>query len=120
MGWAPHREPWGTERGPLACWYSELNMTASYRKAGDYVTRKIASETIVVPIRAKAAELDFVYVLNEVGAAIWSLLDEGQAQAEIAAHIANDFEVPPETARADVDRFLETLLQAGVVEAQAD
>lgn len=93
-------------------------MARGLRKVGDYVTRKIAGETIVVPIRAQAAELDFVYVLNEVGAAIWSQLDLGLAPAEIAAAIASDFEVAPETARQDVDRFLETLLGAGVVEGQ--
>jgi len=101
------------------CCYSHLTyMAAGLRKVGDYVTRKIAGETIVVPIRSQAAELDFVYVLNEVGATIWSRLDEGLAPAEIAAAIANDFEVDPDTARQDVDRFLETLLGAGVIEGQ--
>jgi len=93
-------------------------MAAGLRKVGDYVTRKIAGETIVVPIRAQAAELDFVYVLNEVGATIWSRLDEGLAPAEIAAAIADEFEVDPEVARQDVDRFLRALLGTGVVEGQ--
>jgi hypothetical protein len=93
-------------------------MDAGLRKVGDYVTRRVGGETIVVPIRAQAAELDFVYVLNEVGAAIWSQLDQGLAPAEMAAAIADDFEVAPETARQDVDRFLLALLGAGVVEGQ--
>jgi len=93
-------------------------MAAGLRKVGDYVTRQIAGETIVVPIRAKAAELDFVYVLNEVGAAIWSQVGSGLDAEEIARAIADDFEVSAETARRDVDRFLHLLLEAGVVEGQ--
>lgn len=92
--------------------------TAGLRKVGNCVTRKISDETIVVPIRANAAELDSVYVLNEVGAAIWSHLDRGLAPAEIAAAVADEYEVSPEIAREDVDRFLRALLGAGVVEGQ--
>lgn len=82
------------------------------------MTRKIAGETIVVPIRARAAELDSVYVLNEVGAAIWNQLDAGHSPAAITAAIAEEFDVSPETARRDVEQFLEKLLEAGVVEGR--
>ncbi|MGK2858393.1 MAG: PqqD family protein [Thermoanaerobaculia bacterium] len=82
------------------------------------MTRRIAGETIVVPIRARAAELDAVYVLNEVGAAIWNQLDEGRSPAEITATIAAEFDVSAETALRDVEQFLERLLEAGIVEGQ--
>ncbi len=88
------------------------------KKAGNFVTRKIAGETIVVPIRANAAELDSVYVFNEVGASIWTQLDEGRSPAEITEAITVEFDVPAETARHDVDQFLEALLGAGVIEGQ--
>ncbi len=91
----------------------------TFRKAGDYVTRRIADETIVVPIRARAAELDSVFVLNEVGAAIWAQLDSEHDAAAIATRIAERFAVPAETARRDVTQFLGTLVEAGLLEGQA-
>jgi len=45
---------------------------ASFRRRENYATRQVAEETVVVPIRARAADLDSVYTLNAVGAAIWA------------------------------------------------
>jgi hypothetical protein len=101
-----------SSRGYIYCW----GMGEGLRKAGEYVTRRIADETIVVPIRAKAAELDYVYVFNSVGAAVWEHLDAGLAPAEIAAGLAAEFTVSTETALEDVTRFLRTLMDAGLIE----
>lgn len=87
-----------------------------FRKIGDHVTRTIAGETIVVPIRARAAELDSIYVLNEVGAAIWSLLDSSRRVEEIARAVAEGFDVTAEAAEADVVRFLGALEEAGLLQ----
>jgi hypothetical protein len=87
------------------------------RKVGEYVTRRIGDETLVVPIRAKAAELDHIYVLNDVAVLIWNQLESAQPD-EIAQAIAADFDVSLDVARRDVDRFLVGLCEAGVVEGQ--
>jgi hypothetical protein len=83
------------------------------------VTRRIAGETIVVPIRAEAAALDSVYVFNEVGARIWALVEEGHEVAAIAERLVAEFEVTREQAGEDVRRFLLTLEQAGLARAEA-
>ena len=88
------------------------------KKAGNYVTRKIAGETIVVPIRAQAAELDFVYVLNEVGASIWSQLDEGRSPAEITEAITASSTCRRRPRVTTSISFLEALRGAGVIEGQ--
>ena len=49
--------------------------TGTYIKSGEFVTRAIAGETIVVPIKAGVGDLDSIYTLNEVGATIWGLID---------------------------------------------
>src|SRR5512142_694905 len=85
--------------------------------SGRYVTRRIAGETIVVPIRAEAAQLDSVYVLNEVGARIWGLIEDGRAEEAVIAALTAEFEVDVERARADLIAFVDVLRQAGLVEA---
>jgi hypothetical protein len=79
------------------------------------VTRTIADETIVVPIRAEVADLDSIFVLNEVGAAIWALLDSETGVDQIATTVSQQFEVEPSAAREDADRFLATLRESGLV-----
>jgi hypothetical protein len=87
--------------------------------SGRYVTRRIAGETIVVPIRAEAAQLDSVYVFNEVGARIWELIEGGGREDQIVRTILDEFEVSPERACEDVTGFLELLSEAGLVELGA-
>jgi hypothetical protein len=87
----------------------------SFRKSVNHVTRTIANETIVVPIRAEVADLDSIFVLNEVGAAIWALLDAETGVEEIAAAVSRQFEVEPPAAREDIARFLAALQESGLV-----
>jgi hypothetical protein len=94
-----------------------LHPDSTVRKSGQYVTRQIAGETILVPIRAEAAQLDSVYVFNEVGARIWQLVEEGRDEDAIVASLADEFEVTPERAREDLAAFLRTLHEAGLAEA---
>lgn len=88
----------------------------AFRRSGNFATRRIGGETIVVPIRAQAAELDSVYVLNEVGAAVWGWLESERTTDDLARHVAEDFETTPDAARQDVERFLGLLTGAGLVE----
>jgi hypothetical protein len=90
-----------------------------FRRIGNYATRRVAEETVVVPIRARAADLDSVYALNEVGGAIWAELESARTADEIVRRVAGEFEVEGDVARADVEQFLATMLQAGIIEELA-
>ena len=46
-----------------------------YTKDNNVVTRSIAGETIIVPIRGSVGDLDSIYILNEIAATIWQLID---------------------------------------------
>ena len=87
-----------------------------FRIAGDHATRKIGDETIVVPVRAHAADLESIYTFNEVGGAIWALVDGERTVSDIARELAAEFDVEEETALADVRRLLATLEDEGLVE----
>jgi len=87
-----------------------------FRIAGDHATRKIGDETIVVPVRARVADLESIYTFNEAGGAIWALVDGERDVADIARSLAAEFDVAEETALADVRRFLAGLEDEGLVE----
>ena len=80
------------------------------------VTRRIADETLLIPIRGQAADLDAIYVLNDTAAFLWSQLDTTGDVAALGAVLCEAFEVSPEQAAQDVTDFLAALEESGIVE----
>jgi len=79
------------------------------------ITRDIAGERLLVPIRGKLADMQRLFALNPAGAFIWDQLD-GETSAEaISERVAAAFDVQRDAARADVAEFLDQLVVAGVV-----
>ena len=56
-----------------------------------------------------------VKVLNEVGARIWSLADGSRTVRQIAQEICQEFEVEEAQADADVQYFIDVLVQKGIL-----
>lgn len=83
------------------------NPQTSFRKVGE------DGGLVVIPGRAE------VKVLNPVGIAIYPLLDGNHSMEEIAARVADEFDVPIEEARRDLEAFLEELDAHGML-AQAE
>jgi hypothetical protein len=92
----------------------------AYVKKGEFVTRAVAGETIVVPITAGVGDLDSIYTLNEVGATIWELIDGTTTVEEIVSAVTRGFEVDTEQARVDVLEFVTSLAQAGLIRPAAE
>lgn len=85
-------------------------MTESrFAKNGEFVTRTIVGETIIVPVRGSVADLDAIYNLNEVGSRIWELLDGSTTVDEITRTIGREFDVSCQEACRDVQEFLDAL-----------
>src|SRR5512136_2583227 len=87
----------------------------AYVKTGEFVTREVAGELIVVPITAGVGDLDSIYTLNEVGATVWTLIDGRTTLDAIVTAVARDFEVASDQAKADVLEFITSLADAGLI-----
>jgi len=81
----------------------------------DVVTRRIADETLIVPVAGGVGDLDAIYTLNAVGARIWQLLEGPTTARRITDAIQQEFEVSPEQAEQDVTEFLTALERARLV-----
>jgi hypothetical protein len=86
---------------------------------GRFVTRRIAGETIIVPVSGTVANLDAVYTLNEVGSFVWQRLDGDRSAREMAVAVAREYDVAVEEAIRDVEELFGALEAAGLVR-QAD
>jgi len=86
-----------------------------YSKDKNLVTRSVAGETIIVPVRGGVSDLEHIYVLNEVGSRVWSLLGDRTPISQIAAAVCAEYEVSPEQAARDVDELLHNLETAALI-----
>ena len=80
-----------------------------YKKSDSVVSRKIADEFILIPIRQNVADLESIYTLNEVGARIWELMDGKMTVREIKEKIVEEFEVTAHEAEKDIAEYLQQL-----------
>lgn len=94
-----------------------MSANSCFVKNGEYVTRSIAGETIIVPVRGRAGDLEAIYNLNEVGGFIWSLIDGRTSVGQITEAVCREFEVPMDQAAGDTAEFLSALQSAGMVQA---
>lgn len=88
--------------------------TTFTRNAG-CVTREVAGEMLLVPVRSRAADIDSIYTLNDVGALLWRLLERPATAPELAAHVCAEFDASPAEAERDVGAFLAQLADCGLV-----
>ena len=87
-----------------------------YQKSSAIVSRNIADECILVPIRNNAGDLESIYTLNEAGARIWQLIDGQRSLCDIKKIIVEEFEVDPQQAEEDLLELTNNLLSIKAIE----
>ena len=81
-----------------------------------FVTRRIADETIIVPVVSGVGDLDAIFTLNEVGSHIWTLIETPTTVQAIVDDVVRVFEVSADRAEHDVIEFLDRLAEAGLIQ----
>jgi hypothetical protein len=92
------------------------NVAQRYAKKGEFAFRVVVGEGVLVPIRGGVGDLHSIFTMNEVGAAIWGLIGPERTTAEITRLVSDEFEVTPERAALDVEKFITTLREKGLIE----
>lgn len=82
--------------------------------------RKIAAHFAETPLDDELVLMNVdsgsFHTLRGTGLAIWQLLDETGDQAAICAQLLARYAVDEQTCRAEVDRFIDQMVEAGFVE----
>jgi hypothetical protein len=97
---------------------SVLSRLPRWRLAPAIVSRRIAGEHLLVPVRHGAAEMDFIYTVNGTGSLVCDLLDGGRTADDLATAVGAAYGISTERARRDVGEFLEALRGAGLAIAE--
>ena len=86
-----------------------------YCKNESFVFRRIESETILVPIKDNVGDMGSIYNLNEIGAFIWEQLDGTRNLKAVKDKILDEYEVSPQEAEADLNEFINDLIEIEAV-----
>ena len=95
---------------------ASASLLRRYRKGPDVVSRRIAGEAVLVPVRSQVAEIDCLFTLNDMGSLVWDLLDGERSVSQIAEVICESYEVTAEEATRDLLGFLAALESAGLID----
>ena len=88
-----------------------------FAKEKELVTRDVAGEIIIVPIKGHVGDLEGVFTLSEVGAMIWQLIDGQTTVRQLMEVVRNEYDVESSEAGKDVVDFLRSLEDAGLIRA---
>jgi hypothetical protein len=85
---------------------------ASYKKNPAVVCTEFDEGAILLDLNTK-----YYYNLNETALKIWQSVDGSSLSSEIAAGIAEEYEVDPGRAEESVKRIMEELCKEGLITA---
>lgn len=85
-------------------------MSAVVTRSERLAARKVGGEMVIL-----SADDSSLFVLNDVGTAIWEAADGRTSLDAIADGVCREFDVDLETAQRDVTEFVSALAAAGVV-----
>ena len=88
----------------------------TFIRSQSVVSRVVAGETLIVPVRAKVGDLASIYSFNGTGSLIWKLLESAKTVSELAAAVAREYEVDPAQVERDVEEFVGEMKVVGLVE----
>jgi hypothetical protein len=80
------------------------------KKQGDWLSAKVGAELVMM-----SAEKGNYVGLSEVGARIWELIETPQEFDALCGHLEREFDVAPDTCRAEVTDFPKELAKHGAV-----
>jgi hypothetical protein len=94
---------------------NRISLDDRYQKSEEIISRKIAGEAVLVPLRRNAADLDNIYSLNETAALVWETLDGSHTLRQSLERVVAEFEVDAPEAEQDLLSLIAHLESLGAV-----
>ena len=91
------------------------NFDKVFIRNGDVISRKIAGELFLVPVKGKIADMEKIFALTAVAEYIWDSLDGRKNLNEILNKVMDRFDVEHEQAESDIREFIMELMGAGLI-----
>ena len=82
-----------------------------------FILRKVPGMNLVMPTGKNVKEFNGSLMLNDTGTFIFEKLQKGSTPEETAQALTQEYDVTLDTASADVQNTVASLIEAGVAEA---
>lgn len=82
----------------------------------EFVLREIVGDYVIIPTGKTVLSFNGLITVNEIGAFLWNLLQQDVTLEELVKSVLDEYEVDEETAREDIQEFLDTLESGGILE----
>jgi len=86
-----------------------------YKKKDTVVSREIAGEFFLVPVRGRLADMQKIFTLNPVARYIWHKLDKDKSLEDIRNGVMSVFDVEKEEAASDIGEFIGELIEEDLI-----
>ena len=86
-----------------------------YKQQEEIVTRDIAGDTILVPIKGKLANMEKIFSFEGTANRIWDLLNGKNSVNDICKNISLAFDVETDKAKVDTLEFIDELLKTELI-----
>lgn len=88
------------------------------KACGEVLLREVVGEYVLVPFGETALRIHGMICLSESGACLWRALQEEQTQESLVDRLLEEYETDRETARRDVEDFLDQLRQLQLLDEE--
>lgn len=92
-----------------------MAQTQRFERDPAIVTRQIASEVVLVPVRASTAAMSAIFALNDTAAFVWNVLAQPATVDELSVAVAAEYYVESEQAQQDVLELLAQFVEVQVI-----
>lgn len=82
----------------------------------EFVLREIAGDYVIIPTGKTTLTFNGLITVNEVGAALWKMLQSDKSLDDLIQGILDEYDVEESVAREDIQEFLETLRKNGILD----
>ena len=81
-----------------------------------FMLREVAGKWVVVPLAERVVEFNDIMTLSESGALLWKVLEKDVEEEELLQALFSEYSIDEMTAKADVQEYISTLLEKGLIE----
>ena len=86
----------------------------------DVVVRRIAGETLLVPVSSRVGDLDAIYTLSDVASRVWELLASPVSSRQMVDAVCAEYEVGRDVAARDVAGLVDELVGKKLIRPAGD
>ena len=82
----------------------------------DFLLRKVSDTYVVVPVGSAIVDFSGLINLNETGAFLFEILQNGAEEKDLIEKLLSEYDVSEDIATKDVKAFISKVKEAGILE----